>query len=71
MEKKQYDNYSSYRFDYFEQARFGALMDFLIAESVFNKLYLRHLSAAPYFRPVRLETPHFQLWEVTGDTLSE
>lgn len=69
--KKSYNNKNGYRFEYVERARFGALMDAGIAESVFNKLFIRHLFPKKYFRPLHLQTPFYQIWEVRGDSLSE
>ncbi|HID96797.1 MAG TPA: hypothetical protein EYP57_01175 [Thermodesulfobacteriaceae bacterium] len=56
-------------FELFAPSGFAALEDGHIANSVFNKLFLRHVGPGRYFRPTALETPSFQLWEVHGDTL--
>lgn len=48
--------------------RFGALMLEDIAESVFNQLFLRKTYSPDYFRPVVLQSPIYQLWEVRGDS---
>jgi hypothetical protein len=51
---------------------YGVLADSKIAESVYNKLFVRHiLPKEPYFRPVIIGTPAFQLWVVQGDQLTE
>ena len=56
------------RFEMLQGGRFGVLMDSRIADSVFNRLFLRHTgSKHGYFQPVALEAPNFQLWEVGGD----
>lgn len=69
LREKNFYNGSRYRFEMFEQGRFGAMMENSIAESVFNKLYIRHTPDRHYFKPVELSTPAYQLWEVTGDSL--
>lgn len=56
-----------YRFEMVEQAGFGAIMDKDIAESVFNKLFIRLIFPDKYFRPIDIRMPHYQLWEVQGD----
>lgn len=71
LQRKSFDRNSDYRFEIFEQSRFGALMDSNIAESVFNKLFIRHIYPKEYFRPVKLSTPYYQLWEVRGDSIPE
>jgi hypothetical protein len=71
LQTKNYDHSSNYRFEIFQQSRFGALMDSDIAESVFNKLFIRHIYPKKYFRPVKLSTPYYQLWEVRGDSIPE
>ncbi|MEI6126882.1 MAG: hypothetical protein WCQ99_10075, partial [Pseudomonadota bacterium] len=71
LEQKNYPRTSQYCFEMFEQGRFGALMDTQIAESVFNKLFIRHVYPKEYFQPVDMNTPVYQLWEVKGDSLQE
>lgn len=67
--KKSFHQNNGYRFEMLEQSQFGALMDANIAESVFNKLFIRHIFPKKYFRPVQLRPPHYQLWEVKGDSI--
>ena len=62
---------SGYHFDIFKKSGFGAMMDERIAESVFNKLFIRHTFPSRYFKPVSLKSPVYQLWEVTGDMLND
>ncbi len=47
---------------------YSALMSPNIAESVFNKLFLRHRFQTAYFEPVELKTPFFQIWKVKADS---
>ncbi|MBI5557281.1 MAG: hypothetical protein HY885_06550 [Deltaproteobacteria bacterium] len=57
-------------FEVFLPVNYAVLSDLDIAESVFNKLYLRHIGPKEeYFRPVNLLTPAYQLWVVKGDQL--
>ena len=71
LETKNYPGDSRLVFDMFSPARFGALMDRHISESVFNKLYLLHVYNPKYFRPVGMNAPAYQLWEVIGDKLEK
>lgn len=64
---KQYNHKTDAQFEAFLPAGFGALMDKNIADSIFNKLYLRHLYNPKYFKPIRLMTPSHQIWEVKGE----
>jgi hypothetical protein len=53
------------RFEVMAPRRFGVLMSAEIAESVFNRLFLRMDPAmAARFIPVLEESPNYQLWEV-------
>ncbi|OPL15696.1 MAG: hypothetical protein AVO38_09975 [delta proteobacterium ML8_D] len=64
---KSYQRDSGPHFEMWISPRFGALMDMHISESVFNKLFLRYTFNPAYFRPVVINTPSYQLWEVVGD----
>ena len=55
-------------FELFVPGGFAALEDQNISESVFNKLFMRHMAPSIYFQPVALKAPSFQLWKVKGDT---
>ncbi|MFZ5765147.1 MAG: STT3 domain-containing protein [Thermodesulfobacteriota bacterium] len=57
-------------FEIFLPMAYGVLTTDKIAESVFNKLYQRHVAPkTDYFRPVNLLTPAYQLWVVKGDKI--
>lgn len=56
-------------FEWVPERRYGAAMTDAIAESTFNRLFIRHHPDKRYFRAVALQTPSFQLWEVRGDGL--
>lgn len=59
-------------FEIFLPVKYAVLADTDIAESVFNKLYLRHIGPKEdYFRPVDLLTPAYQFWKVKGDQISD
>jgi len=49
---------------------YSALMSPNIAESVFNKLFLRHQYDQRFFEPVELKTPLFQIWKVKPEWYS-
>jgi hypothetical protein len=65
--EKKYAATSKYCFDYIEPGRFGVLMDENIAQTVFNKLYIRRSFDRNYFRPVQISGMIFQLWEVKSE----
>jgi hypothetical protein len=39
--------------------------------SVFHKLFVRHQTDSKYFKPVLLNSPLYQIWEVTGDSFGQ
>ncbi len=65
--EKKYTAKSTYCFDYIEPGRFGVLMDENIAQTVFNKLYIRRKFDRNYFKPVQISGMIYQLWEVKSD----
>ena len=69
LRRRAFREDGNYNFDLFVPAGFGAIEEDSIEKSVFNKLFLLHLNAGGYFRPVALRTPSFQLWEVHADRL--
>ncbi len=69
LKRFSFEHKKGYDFEILAPAGFGALEDSAIAESVFNKLFIRHINARPYFSPVSLRTPSYQIWKVTGDRI--
>jgi dolichyl-diphosphooligosaccharide--protein glycosyltransferase len=69
QEVMTYDERSRLSFEWTKPTKFGALMDEDMANSVFNKLFIRHSAPSAYFRAVKLRTPSYQVWEVRGDGL--
>jgi hypothetical protein len=57
---------SGVHFEMHAPLAFGALMGYDLADSTFNKLFIRHTRSA-YFEPVLLGAPYFQLWRVRPD----
>jgi len=68
--EKNYTRPGGFFFSVIERARFGLLMDEPLYESVFGKLFARQQYDPRYFRPVILNQPAFQLWEVRGETIA-
>ncbi len=64
---KGFDHQRGTVFEVFGPARLGVLMDAGVAGSVFNKLFLRHRPETNHFKPVFLNSPWCQLWEVQAD----
>ncbi len=69
IEVTDFDNEDGLRFEWIRPIGFGAAMSPAVAESVFNNLFIRHRSYPRYFRPVSLNTPYFQIWEVRGESV--
>jgi len=67
IETRDYHRKEGLHFEAVMGKGFGAAMDDDIAESIFNKLFIRHVSSQAYFQPVSLQTPYFQLWKVKGE----
>lgn len=67
IELKEFENEGVMRFEWIQPIGFGAAMNPVFAESMFNNLYIRHRAFPRYFRQIVLRSPYFQLWEVTGD----
>lgn len=53
----------------YQPSRFGAIMDDKIAESTFNKLFIRHHQDSSYFTLVAEDIPYYQIWQVQGDSM--
>ena len=67
-QNKRFNNKSGIVLEVSAQTKMGVLMYRDMAASVFNKLYLRQAFSPQYFRPVIMNTPWFQLWEVRSDS---
>lgn len=67
VEAKSYNRENGLIFEANFPRGFGAGMDENMAESLFNRLFLRHMANLKYFEPVSLDTPYFQIWKVKGD----
>jgi dolichyl-diphosphooligosaccharide--protein glycosyltransferase len=65
-----YDGSSDMAFDFHRRPMYAALQDGRTSRSLFTELFLRAEDDSVYFRPVRLEFPRYQLWEVHGDALA-
>ncbi len=70
LEKRTYSREKGYNMEIIKGG-YSALMSENIAESVFNKLFLRHQFNKNYFSPVELKTPLFQIWKVKAETYEE
>ena len=70
LEQLDYGVAEGLRFEWVKTARYGAMMDENIAESVFNKLFIRHSIPPSYFRHRALDSPRAQLWQVSGDGMN-
>jgi len=68
IKEKTYTANSKYYFVYNEPGRYGALTDKSMAETVFQKLYVRNTYDENYFEPLELSGMIYQLWEVKPDS---
>lgn len=53
-------------FEWHKPLGYGALMSKKVANTTFNKLFIRH-KKSEYFQAIILNTPHYQIWKVVGD----
>ncbi len=58
----------NFHFEVFTPTQYGALMKNHIANSVFNKLFIR-FKEQRYFVPIGIATPIYQIWKVVPDKL--
>lgn len=61
-----YDHQAQAYFEMYLPGKYGALMRDDIRNSLYNKLFIRHIDT-PYFQPIILKTPLFQLYRVVPD----
>ena len=54
-------------FEWVKPYKYGALMSLEVSKSVLNQLFIRHFYNPLYFKPIKLNTPNYQLWQVSGD----
>ncbi|MDD9875722.1 MAG: hypothetical protein OXU22_09355 [Gammaproteobacteria bacterium] len=64
LEEKQYGQPGGLHFEWMPHARFGVLMSREVAESVLNRMFIRHTVNPAYFRHAFLQSPTVSLWEV-------
>ena len=65
----EYERERGGRFEMTTGSRFGILMDSKIAESVFNRLFVRVDPTLQHFEMVQEHAPTYQIWKVTGDSI--
>ena len=53
-------------FEWDKELGYGAVMSQSVANTSFNKLFVRH-KKSDYFQPILLKTPQYQIWKVLGD----
>ena len=64
LEETDYGHSSGLHFEWIPSARFGILMTHEIAESIINRLFIRHTMDPAYFRHIVVQSPVASLWEV-------
>jgi len=64
LEEKRYGHPQGLHFEWISSARFGVLMTRDVAESIVNRLFIRHTMDPAYFRHVFVQSPTVSLWEV-------
>lgn len=67
-QSKRFNSKSGIVFEVSAQTHLGVMMNRDMAASVFNRLYFRQTYSPQYFRPVIMNSPWHQLWEVKGDS---
>ena len=67
LESKEYDaGDDGFHFEWIAASGFGVLQSGNMAETVFNKLFIRHSFSPESFMPVDVKTPRYQLWKLTS-----
>ncbi len=67
LESKDYDvGDDGFHFEWIAASGFGVLQSGNMAETVFNKLFIRHSFSPESFTPVDVKTPRYQLWKLTS-----
>jgi hypothetical protein len=56
-------------FEWIPAKGFGVSTDKQAAGSLYHRMFIRHETDSRFFRPISLETPSHQLWEVRGDVI--
>jgi dolichyl-diphosphooligosaccharide--protein glycosyltransferase len=69
IDRTKFNNEGVMRFEWIQPVGYGAAMNRVIAESMFNNLYIRHRIFPRYFRQAALMSPYYQLWEVKGESI--
>lgn len=64
LEEKRYGEAGGLHFEWMPHARFGILMSGEVAESVLNRMFIRHTMNPAYFRHAFVQSPAVSLWEV-------
>lgn len=68
--QSQYQNQDRFVFEWHERDGFGAALSPEVANTTFNKLFLRQgagQTVTPYFSLISQDIPYYQLWQVNGD----
>ena len=65
LEEKDYGHPEGFHVEWMPHNGFGAIMTRNVAESLFNRLFIRHTSNPRHFRHTEVRAPAFSLWEVT------
>lgn len=67
IDTRRYGRQSNIQFEVCLPSRFATAVSRDIAESVFQRLFVRHDPTLKRFHPVLLNAPDFQIWEVLAD----
>lgn len=59
-----YDHEEGFHVEWIQRNGFGAIMTPNVADTLFNKLLIRHTTAPAYFRPTGVNSPYYSIWEV-------
>ena len=70
IQEEEYPHDAMAYLEIFKPAHYAALQRKDIKNSMFNRLFLRH-ELNDYFRPVKLNTPVYQIYQVFADTIED
>jgi len=61
---RDYHRAGGFHLEWMQHNGFGAIMTPNVADTLFNKLLIRHTIEPAYFRPTALRSPYYSIWEV-------
>ena len=68
LRETDYGHAQGFHLEWMSQNGFGVVVTANVAESLFNRLFIRHTSNVALFRYVEARAPAYSIWEVVADS---